>query len=73
LKIRSRPVWIHKITNIRNKTSLFIRENPHFYSDLYGFFGNAKNMRNFIDKEADKVFDQIRNYEKTEATQQLSF
>jgi hypothetical protein len=29
--------------------------------------------QNVIDKEADKVFDQIRNYEKTEATQQLSF
>ncbi len=30
-------------------------------------------MQNVIDKEADKVFDQIRNYEKTGATQQLSF
>jgi integrase len=37
------------------------------------FFRYVKMAQNVIDKEADKVFDQIRNYEKTEVTQQLSF
>jgi hypothetical protein len=63
----------HISTNIGVKTGFFLRVFTHFYRGLYGFFGNGKNERNFIDKEADKVFDQIRNYEKTGATQQLTF
>jgi hypothetical protein len=36
--------WIHNVTNIRKKTILFSRKNPHFYKDLYGFLENAKRI-----------------------------